>query len=101
MPKAELFLISTLITYATMVMEVLPKRRHLSETFAAYNSGSRGLSTVTRTSDVMSKQTPWPESASELYRQSDILLSAQLVPSYADRRCHVVNADATSTLRKG
>jgi hypothetical protein len=36
------------------------------------------------------KQTLWSESASELYRSSDRRLSANLVPTFADRRCHVV-----------
>jgi hypothetical protein len=31
------------------------------------------------------KKTPWSESASELYRPSDLLLSAKLVPTFADR----------------
>jgi hypothetical protein len=35
-------------------------------------------------------KTPWPDSARELYRPSDRLLSAKLVPNFADRRCHVV-----------
>jgi hypothetical protein len=34
--------------------------------------------------------TPWPESASELNRPSD-RLSAKLVPTYADRGCHVIS----------
>jgi hypothetical protein len=38
------------------------------------------------------KKIPWPESASELYRPSDRCLSAKLVPTFADRRCNVVNA---------
>jgi hypothetical protein len=38
------------------------------------------------------KETPWPESASELYRPSDRRLSAKLVPTLADRVCHVVSA---------
>jgi hypothetical protein len=36
-------------------------------------------------------KTPWPESASELYRLSDRHLSAKLVPTFADRGCHVVS----------
>jgi hypothetical protein len=32
-----------------------------------------------------------PESASELYRPSDRRLSAKLVPTFADRECHVVS----------
>jgi CBS-domain-containing membrane protein len=35
--------------------------------------------------------TPWPEPASELYRPSDSSLSAKLVPTFADRGCHVVS----------
>jgi hypothetical protein len=35
------------------------------------------------------KQTPWSESASELYRPSDRRLSAKWLPTCADRGCHV------------
>jgi hypothetical protein len=34
---------------------------------------------------------PCPESTSELYRPSDRRLSSKLVPTFADRRCHVVS----------
>jgi hypothetical protein len=37
------------------------------------------------------KQTPWSESAIELYRPSDRRLSAKLVPTFADRGCHVIS----------
>jgi hypothetical protein len=37
------------------------------------------------------KETPWPESASELYRPSDRRLSAKLVQTFADRGYHVVS----------
>jgi hypothetical protein len=37
------------------------------------------------------KKPPLPESASELYRPSDRLLSAKLVPAFADRELHVVS----------
>jgi hypothetical protein len=37
------------------------------------------------------KKTLWPESASELYRPSDRRLSARLMPTFADRGCHVVS----------
>jgi hypothetical protein len=37
------------------------------------------------------KQTPWPEFAGELYRQSNRSLSAKLVPTFVGRGCHVVN----------
>jgi hypothetical protein len=38
------------------------------------------------------KETPWPQSASELYRPSGSLLSAKLVPTFADGECRVVSA---------
>jgi hypothetical protein len=37
------------------------------------------------------KQTPFPESANELYRPSDRRLSANLVPTFADRGCPVIS----------
>jgi hypothetical protein len=40
---------------------------------------------------IQTKKTPWPESASELYRLSARRLSAKLVPTFADRWCHVVS----------
>jgi hypothetical protein len=36
------------------------------------------------------KQTPWSESASELYRPSDRRLSAKWLPTFADKGCHVL-----------
>jgi hypothetical protein len=36
------------------------------------------------------QKTPWPELTSELYRLSDRCLFAKLVPTFADRGCHVV-----------
>jgi hypothetical protein len=40
--------------------------------------------------DQQQQKTPWPESASELYRPSDRRLSAKIVPTFADRGCNVV-----------
>jgi hypothetical protein len=37
------------------------------------------------------RKTPWPESASELYRPRGRRLSAKLVPTFVDRGCHVVS----------
>jgi hypothetical protein len=37
------------------------------------------------------EKTPWSESASELYRPSDCRLSVKWLPTFADRRCHVVS----------
>jgi hypothetical protein len=36
-------------------------------------------------------KTPWPESASELYRPSDRRISAKLLLTFADGRCHMVS----------
>jgi hypothetical protein len=36
-------------------------------------------------------QTPWSESASQLYRPSDRRLSAKLVPTFVERGCHMVS----------
>jgi hypothetical protein len=36
--------------------------------------------------DKQTKQSPWPESTSELYQPSDRRLSAKLVPAFLDRR---------------
>jgi hypothetical protein len=35
--------------------------------------------------------TPWPEISSELYRPSDLRLSANLVTDFADRRCRLTS----------
>jgi hypothetical protein len=43
------------------------------------------------------KQTPRSESASELYRPSDLHLSAKLVPTFADRGCRVVSTEDPPT----
>jgi hypothetical protein len=40
---------------------------------------------------VSKKTTPWPESTSEIYRQSDRSLSPKLVPFLRIERCHVVS----------
>jgi hypothetical protein len=37
------------------------------------------------------KETPWPQSASELYRPSDSCLFSKLVSALADSGCHVVS----------
>jgi hypothetical protein len=37
-------------------------------------------------------KTPWPEYTNEPYRPSGRRLSAKLVPTFADRECHVVSA---------
>jgi CBS-domain-containing membrane protein len=47
--------------------------------------------TENRSSTIIINSTPWPESASELYRPSDRRLAMKLVPDFADRGCHVVS----------
>jgi hypothetical protein len=39
----------------------------------------------------MKNYTSWPESASELYRPSDLCLLAKIVSNFADRGCRVVS----------
>jgi hypothetical protein len=46
---------------------------------------------VTQKCCLLKQKTPWPESASELYRPNDRRLSAKLVPTIADRWCRVVS----------
>jgi hypothetical protein len=41
--------------------------------------------------DTNKKNTPWSESASELYGPSDQRLSEKLVPTFAYKMCHVVS----------
>jgi hypothetical protein len=48
-------------------------------------------SNVTVTQGSNGYKSAWPESASELYRLSDRCLSAKLVPTFADRGCHMVS----------
>jgi hypothetical protein len=43
------------------------------------------------------KQTPWPESASELNIPRDRRLSAKLVPTFTDKLCHVVSVAISSS----
>jgi hypothetical protein len=50
---------------------------------ASHDREFSGLSSVILGED--KKQTPWPESASELYRPSDRRLSVNLVSTFADR----------------
>jgi hypothetical protein len=40
---------------------------------------------------IRTNKTPWPESAKELYRQSDRRFSAKVVLTFAGRGCHVVS----------
>jgi hypothetical protein len=55
----------------------------------SYYEVNRNVSNVALISTLSPQKTknwtPWPESASELYRPSDRLLSAKLVPTFADR----------------
>jgi hypothetical protein len=39
----------------------------------------------------LTEKTPWPQSASELCPPIDLRLSAKLVPTFANRGCHVVS----------
>jgi hypothetical protein len=49
------------------------------------------LSTTNKLLLYKKKQTPWSESASELYRPSDRRFSAKWLSTFADKWCHVVS----------
>jgi hypothetical protein len=49
------------------------------------------LEWATRLHNQSINQSPWPESACELYRPSDLRLSAKLMPTFADRGCNVIS----------
>jgi CBS-domain-containing membrane protein len=49
------------------------------------------VATITSIEQKTKQQTPWSESASELYRPSDRRLSAKWLPTFADKGCHVVS----------
>jgi hypothetical protein len=66
--------------------------KHLNSTSAGSLRSRRSHSSYFRcppsdfiSLDIETKQAPWPESTSELYRPSDRRCSAKLVPTFADR----------------
>jgi hypothetical protein len=57
-----------------------------------YNMSLTILFSVNLLYNLFSRKKPlWPESMSELYQPSDRRLSEKLVPTFADRGCHVVS----------
>jgi hypothetical protein len=69
-------------------------RQHSTSTWPPSPAASALLHGVQTTRCYNNKKlnyTPWPESASKLYRPSDRRLSAKLVLTFADRGCHVVS----------
>jgi hypothetical protein len=56
-----------------------------------YDLRTSGL-TRSPESDYRKKHTPWPESASELYRPSDRCFSAKSLPTLLVEECRVVGA---------
>jgi hypothetical protein len=46
---------------------------------------------IPTTNKQTNKQTPWSESASELYQPSDRRFSAKWLPTFAEKGCHVVS----------
>jgi hypothetical protein len=72
----------------------IPQNEKFSSPFHCVNAISSHLKSflflcVKKTAN--RKQTPWLDSASELYRLSDRRLLAKLVSTFADRWCHVVS----------
>jgi hypothetical protein len=78
------FLILMFKTYVSMVETKLNE----SALFTEVNVSGHGHLLPS----IRHEKTPWPESASKLYRPSDRRLSAKLVSTFADRGCHVVSA---------
>jgi hypothetical protein len=86
-----------------MKIEIVYRSEKLNSIITLQHEGSFSCNThiqdkytsMHRHNEVRAKQTnkhtPWPESASELYRPSDSRLSAKLVPAFAAKGCHVVN----------
>jgi hypothetical protein len=57
-------------------------------------TGARGWNGATKRLN----KTPWPECASELYRPSNDRLTAQLVPTFSDTECQVVEQQITTAV---
>jgi hypothetical protein len=79
----------------TLCLERMPfclRSAHLtSSTFNCLPSRLSGVRCSVIGQGTMLKKPPCPESASELYRQSDRRLSPKLAPTFADRGCQVVS----------
>jgi hypothetical protein len=81
----QLHVIITIITIITAVTI-----RHSCASFRMSRTNSSCTSSLADAMLAINK-TRWLESASELYRPSDRPLTAKLVPTFADRGCHVVS----------
>jgi hypothetical protein len=79
----------------TAIIRVSVKSCHEAKyRFTNYENNLRSPSSEARDEESEArnkKRTRWPESASELYRPRDRRLLAKLVPTFADRVCHVVS----------
>jgi hypothetical protein len=64
-------------------------KKHHTQTKHSTQSYTNNKGHVTH--NEYNQPTPWSQSASELYRPSHYRLSVKLVPTFADRRCHVVS----------
>jgi hypothetical protein len=95
-PSLPLFLSSFLVVLSCLVKKFnLPAE---SRTFnspvqlaTVYRDSHHKTKTLVRKQNKKKKQTPWSESASELYRPIDRRLSAKWLPTFADKGCHVVS----------
>jgi hypothetical protein len=79
------FLLPSSVTSPIHVCFLLTSRCGLVVSAPAGYSGGPGTEYVIAVAHKKQKKTPWPESASELYRPSDRRLSVKLVPTFADR----------------
>jgi hypothetical protein len=70
-------LIQPIAPYSLIISSLMPYGPHTDD--------------AKQTNKQTKQQIPWPESASELCRPSERRLLAKLVPTFADRGCHVVS----------
>jgi hypothetical protein len=75
-------------SYCAMLCSMTIWRHHKTSTFQ--QTGHYSHKGTLEQEAQQKKQTPWSESASELYRPSDRSLSAKWLPTFADKGCHVV-----------
>jgi hypothetical protein len=80
-----------LALYCCMLERVAHKEVSLSSHPPPLETGAQHWESMLYTKQTNKKQTPWSESANELYRPNDSRLSAKLLPTFADRGCHVVS----------
>jgi hypothetical protein len=75
------------VSWGNWILTILPI--YYSASLIEFWPHRSSKSSLSSNDPVKENQTPWPESASELYRPSDLRLSVKLVPTFDDWGCHV------------